>query len=91
MTVKGELAPDAVNPPGELVTVNDVAAAPVAEGVKVTLADPLLYALPDPTLVAVPIVGATGADLAPDALDPIIGMCSFYLTSVLLIVDLAHT
>jgi hypothetical protein len=37
-----------------------VAAAPVAEGVKVTLADPLLYALPDPTFVAVPIVGALG-------------------------------
>jgi hypothetical protein len=58
--------------------------------VKVTVADPLLYARPDPTFVAVPIVGATGTDLAPEALDPIIGRVLFYLTLVLLIVDLIH-
>ena len=41
---------------------------------KVTAAAPLLYALEVPTLVAVPIVGATGTDLAPEALDPKTGI-----------------
>jgi hypothetical protein len=42
--------------------------------VNVTVADPLLYARPEPASVAVPIVGATGTDLAPEALDPKIGI-----------------
>jgi hypothetical protein len=46
--------------------VNEVAAF-MASGVKVTSARPLLNALPEPTFVAVPIVGAYGAkkSLAP--------------------------
>jgi len=42
------------------VAVYDVAAAPDADGVKVTVAAPLLNALAVPTSVAVPIVGAKG-------------------------------
>jgi hypothetical protein len=60
VTVKGDDAPVTVYPPGLEVAVNDVAAAPVAAAVKVTVAEPLLYARPVPTLVAVPIVGALG-------------------------------
>jgi hypothetical protein len=48
--------------------------------VKVTVADPLLNGLDVPTLVAVPIVGATGLAFAPDALEPRIGISLFYLT-----------
>jgi hypothetical protein len=60
VTVKGDDAPVAVYPPGEDVAVNEVAAAPVAAGVKVTVAAPLLYARLVPISVAVPIVGALG-------------------------------
>jgi hypothetical protein len=60
VTVKGEDAPVAVYPPGEDVAVNEVAAAPVADGVNVTVAAPLLNALDVPTSVAVPIVGGFG-------------------------------
>ena len=60
VTVKGELAPVAVKPPGEDVTVKDVAAAPVAAGVNVTVAAPLLYARLVPTSVAETPVGALG-------------------------------
>jgi len=70
-TVIGLEDPVPVAPPGEAVTVNDVAAAPVAEGVKVTLAlDPF-------TVEAVPIVGTLGCknDLVfCEALVPIIGI-----------------
>jgi len=42
--------------------VKDVAGVfPEVAGVKVTLIEPLLYARPVPTFVAVPIVGASGA------------------------------
>jgi hypothetical protein len=60
VTVKGDDEPVAVYPPGEDVAVNEVAAAPVAAGVNVTVAAPLLNARPVPTFVAVPIVGALG-------------------------------
>ena len=56
----GELAPEAVKPPGEEVAVNDDAVPPVAWAVKVTVAAPLLYARLVPTSVAVPMVGASG-------------------------------
>ena len=94
VTVKGELEPVAVNPPGLEVAVNDVAAAPVVAGVNVTVAAPLLYALEVPTSVALTPVGALGCknDLVfCEALVPIIGICLFYLTFLHLIVDLAHT
>jgi hypothetical protein len=74
VTVKGLLAPDAVNPPGLDVTVYEVMGNLLVGAVNVTVADPLLYARPVPTLVAVPIVGATGADFAPEALAPRIGI-----------------
>jgi hypothetical protein len=60
VTEIGEDAPVAVYPPGEDVTVNDVAAL-IGSAVNVTSARPLLYARPDGTFVAVPIVGAYGA------------------------------
>jgi hypothetical protein len=87
-TVIGEDAPVPVSEPGEDVTVNDVAAAPEAEGVNVT------DALVDEACEAVPIVGALGCrnDLVFCELDvPIIGIWLFYLTLVLLIVGLTHT
>jgi hypothetical protein len=49
----GELAPVAVTPPGEDVTVNNVAVPPRVAMVNGTLA-------PAPLLVAVPITGASG-------------------------------
>ena len=79
--VNGEEDPVTVYPPGLDVAVNDVAAAPVAAAVKVTVAEPLLYALPVPTFVAVPIVGALGLRkdfVFCDADDPRIGMCISY-------------
>lgn len=60
VTVKGDDAPVAVNDPGDDVTVYDVAGAPLAEGVKVTVAEPLLKARPVPTSVATTFVGGFG-------------------------------
>jgi hypothetical protein len=60
VTVNGDDAPVTVYEPGVDVAVNDVAAAPDAAAVNVTVAEPLLYARLVPTLVAVPIVGALG-------------------------------
>ena len=60
VTVIGDEEDVPVNPPGEDVAVYDVAAAPLAAGVNVTVAAPLLKARPVPTSVAVPIVGAFG-------------------------------
>jgi hypothetical protein len=52
--VKGELAPDAVNPPGELVAVYETVPLPVYAGaVKVTVACPL-------PAVAFTLVGVPG-------------------------------
>ena len=42
-----------------------------------------------PTLVAVPIVGAFGLALAPEALEPKIGIRLVYLTLFNLIINLA--
>ena len=56
----GDDDPVSVYPPGVDVTVNDVAALREL-GVNDTSARPLLYGLPDPTSVAVPIIGASGA------------------------------
>jgi hypothetical protein len=78
VTVIGELEPVPVNPPGELVTVYEVIGNLLVGAVKVTVAAPLLYARPVPTLVAVPIVGAAATPLAPDALAPRIGIFLFY-------------
>jgi hypothetical protein len=70
-TVIGELEPVPVTDPGLDVTVNDVAAAPAAAGVNVTVAvEPF-------TTVAVPIVGELGCrnDLVfCEALVPMIGI-----------------
>jgi hypothetical protein len=61
VAVIGEDAPVKVAPPGVAVNVKEVAVAPVAAGVKDTLTEPpALYAIPEPTFVAVPIVGAFG-------------------------------
>ena len=49
-----------------------IADPPVAPAVKATFTNPLLNALPDPTSVAVPIVGACGTVVAviePDVVD----------------------
>jgi hypothetical protein len=54
--IMGEVEPVAVTPPGEDVTVNEVAVPPVIAGVKATDAD----ATP---AVAVPIVGASGKSI----------------------------
>jgi len=89
-TVIGLEAPVPVYPPGELVTVYELIGNLLVGAVNVTLAAPLLYALEVPTFVAVPIVGATGELLAPDALAPRIGIGLFYLILLLLIFDLAH-
>jgi hypothetical protein len=61
-TVIGLEAPVPVYPPGEDVTVYEVAAGPVAAGVKATDAAPLLNALLVPISVAVPTVTASGAN-----------------------------
>jgi hypothetical protein len=56
--------PVPVNPLGLEVTVNPVIAVPpVAPAVNVTSPRPLLKARPEPTSVAVPIVGACGLDI----------------------------
>jgi hypothetical protein len=78
VTVKGEDAPDAVKEPGVDVTVYEVIGSLLVGAVNVTVAAPLLWALEVPTLVAVPMVGDTGTDLAPDALAPMIGIFLFY-------------
>ncbi len=51
------------------MTENEVAAGPVALGVKVTVARPLLYARPEPVSDAVPMVGALGGNATPDPLE----------------------
>ena len=68
-TVIGDDAPVAVKPPGDDVTVKDVAGAP-APSVKVTVAAPLLNARDVPTSVAVPIVGMPGAPFAEELMVP---------------------
>ena len=59
----------AVKDPGDDVAVKDVAAGESSGKVKVTVAEPLLNALPDPALVAVPMVGADGSKKSFDACD----------------------
>jgi hypothetical protein len=58
-----------VYPPGLEVAVKEVASGESAGKVKVTVAAPLLNALPVPTFVAVPIVGANGSKKSFDACD----------------------
>jgi hypothetical protein len=60
VTVRGLDAPVTVYPPGLDVAVNEVAAAPVAAAVNVTVAAPLLYARLVPTSAALTPVGALG-------------------------------
>jgi len=66
--------------------VKDVAAGPVADAVKVTLIEPLLYALEVPTFVAVPIVGASGCKKLSCAEDliPLFLLTAIYYSSFLL-------
>ena len=66
-TVIGEDDPVPVYPPGDEVTVNDVAAGDSAGKEKVTVAAPLLNALPVPTFVADTLVGANGSRKSFDA------------------------
>jgi len=81
VTVRGEDAPVAVYPPTLDVTVKEVAAAP-APAVNVTVAEPLLYARPEPAFVAVPIVGTPGAPFIEDAIIPRIGVITKYLQTL---------
>jgi hypothetical protein len=60
VTVTGLDVPVPVNEPGVDVAVYEEALPPVVDAVNATVAAPLLYALEVPTLVAVPIVGASG-------------------------------
>jgi hypothetical protein len=63
----GEDAPEAVNDPGEDVTVKDVAAGEFSGKENVTSARPLLYARLAGTFVAVTDVGAIGSKKSFDA------------------------
>lgn len=75
MTVKGELAPDAVKDPGEEVTVYEVTGSLEVEGaVNETEAAPLLNARPEPELEAETDVGTVGAGFAPLDEAPKIGI-----------------
>ena len=78
VTVSGDDDPVAVYDPGEDVAVNDVAVAP-APAVKVTVADPLLNARPDPASVAETLVGVLGAPLAEEAIVPRISITKYLL------------
>ena len=83
-TVTGEDAPVPVIDPGDEVTVYEVIGNLEKLGaVKVTDA----FALPP---VAAPMVGVVGSPFVPALCEPRIGIQLFYLTLVLLIVDLAH-
>jgi hypothetical protein len=68
-TVIGEDDPVPVYPPGDEVTVNDVAAGDSAGKENVTVAAPLLNALPVPTFVADTLVGANGSKKSFEACD----------------------
>jgi hypothetical protein len=59
LTVIGDDALDAVNPPGELVTVKDAVGPPNADAVNATEAEPLLYGL-DAMFVAALTIGGPG-------------------------------
>ena len=85
MTVNGDDAPVAVNPPGEDVAVKDVAAAPEAAAVKVTVAAPLLYARAVPTSVAVTPVGAFGCRKPLVFCEPVIPIIGILYSLVILI------
>jgi hypothetical protein len=80
VTVSGDNAPVAVNPPGLEVTVNEVAGIPTP-GVNETVAAPLLYGRLVPTLVAVPIVGTGGTSSASsdEAVTPRMGIRKYLL------------
>ena len=66
-TVNGDVAPVAVNDPGDDVTVNEVAAGDNSGSEKDTEAAPLLKARDVPTSVAVTLVGANGSKKSFDA------------------------
>jgi hypothetical protein len=69
VTVIGEDDPVPVYPPGDEVTVNDVAAGDSAGKEKETVAWPLLNALPVPEVVAETFVGANGSRKSFEACD----------------------
>lgn len=86
VTVSGEEDPVAVNPPGEDVTVNEVAGAPDVAAVNVTVAAPLLNARPVPTSDAETPVGAFGCKkplVFCEPVIPIIGITYSFLICVL--------
>jgi hypothetical protein len=85
VTVNGEDAPEAVNPPGEDVTVKDVAAAPVAAGVNATDTAPLLYGRDVPTSVPVTPVGAFGCKKPLVFCEPVIPIIGIIYSLVILI------
>jgi hypothetical protein len=86
VTVKGLDVPEVDSAiEGELVTVYEVIGNLLNGAVNVNETVVALVA------VAVPIVGAPDAPFAPEALDPRIGICLFYITLVLPIVDLTRT
>jgi hypothetical protein len=69
VTVSGDDAPVAVNPPGEEVAVNDVAVGP-EPAVNETVAAPLLYARLVPTSEADTPVGIPGLPFPTPAISP---------------------
>ncbi len=86
VTVIGEDDPVSVYPPGDEVTVNDVAAGDSAGKENVTVAAPLLNALPVPTFVADTLVGANGSKKSFDAAERLpvfLAICFYPLITLL--------
>lgn len=85
VTVIGDDAPDAVYPPGEEVTANEVAGAPAA-ALNATDAAPLLKARDVPTSVATTLVGLPGCKkplVFCEPVIPIIGTSYSFLIDIL--------
>ncbi len=80
VTVTGEDDPVPVYPPGDEVTVNDVAAGDSAGKENVTVAAPLLNALPVPTSVADTLVGANGSKKSFDAAERLPVFLAIYIS-----------
>jgi hypothetical protein len=84
VTVIGDDAPDAVKPPGDEVTVNEVAGAPAA-AVNATDAAPLLKARDVPTSVATTLVGAFGCKNPLVFCEPVIPIIRILYSLLILI------
>jgi hypothetical protein len=72
VTVRGDDAPEAVIPPGEDVTVNDVAAGPLLAGVKDTTSEPKLPPFETESMAAKS--GCKNDLISCDPCDPRIGI-----------------